>query len=106
MYFNILKTSEWDILNPGKNQLVVASLKGSDAKEDHCVMVFDNWIFDSNFDFALPLSKESLDLCCSSDDTHETFVSIREARLCWYGDVMDLKRKQQAQTNSRNQKKK
>ena len=70
-YFTILKVSQYDILKSGKNQLVVALLKGSDGKEDHCVTVFDNWVFDSNFDWALPFSKEALDHCCSSEETQE-----------------------------------
>ena len=105
LYFKILKKSEWDILNPGINELVVASLRGSDLKEDHCVTIHNNWVFDSNFKWALPLCKESLDICCSSEETHEEFVSVGEARLCTYGDVLDSKRKQQSMKNAKKQKK-
>ena len=105
LYFKILKKSKWDILNPGINKLVVASLRGSDLKEDHCVTIHNNWVFDSNFKWALLLCKESLDICCSSEETHEEFVSVGEARLCTYGDVLDFKRKQQFMKNAKNQKK-
>jgi hypothetical protein len=42
------------------------------------VAIFDNWIFDSNFKFALPRTRESFDLCCSSDDTDSTFVQVEQ----------------------------
>ena len=75
-----LKTSEWNILESADNDLVIVSLKGSDGKEDHCVTLFGKWIFDSNFKNALPLCKASLDLCCSSDEKKDTFVSVAQAR--------------------------
>ena len=34
----------------------------------HCVTVFGKWIFDSNFTFALPPTKENLDYCCINDN--------------------------------------
>ena len=97
LYFEKLKVSAWNILEVVDNQLVVASVVGSDGKEEHCVTVYDKWVFDSNFDFALPLTKESLDLCCSAEDTQDSFVYVKEARLCQYADVLDLKKKPQAQ---------
>jgi hypothetical protein len=105
LYFKILKKLEWNILKPGINELVVVSLRGSDAKEDHSVTIYNNWIFDSNFPFALPLCKESLDLCCSSEETHEVFESVGEARMCTYNDALDSKRKQQARNNAKKGKK-
>ena len=90
--FSTLKVLAYDILDPVDNWLVVASLRGSDGKEEHCVTIYDKWVFDSNFDFALPLTKEALDLCCSSEETHDLFVTVGEARLCWYADVLDSKK--------------
>jgi hypothetical protein len=58
--------------------LYLTRLRGSDGKDDHCVAIFDNWIFDSNFKFALPRTRESFDLCCSSDDTDSTFVQVEQ----------------------------
>ena len=107
-HFNFvkLKLPSYDILDPVDNQLVVASLRGSDGKEEHCVTIFDKWVFDSNFDYALPLSKEALDLCCSAEDTHDQFVSVKEARSCHYADVLEVKLKQQKQTSQRKNKRK
>ena len=80
--FTILTPHEWDILGNGERDLVLVSLRGDDGKEDHCVTLYGRYIFDSNFDRALPLTREALDLCCSSDDTKSTFDSVVEAR--WF----------------------
>ena len=37
----------------------------------HCVAVVGKWIFDSNFTFALPLTKENLEYCCINDNETE-----------------------------------
>ena len=92
--FSKLKVSTYDILDPKENQLVVASLRGSDGKEEHCVTIYDKWVFDSNFNFALPWTREALDLCCSSEEATDSFVSVNEARLCRYADVLDSEKKQ------------
>ena len=69
-------------MNNGDQDLVIVTLRGSDGKEDHCVTLYGPYIFDSNFDHALPLTKEALDLCCSSDESQDTFESFVEAR--WF----------------------
>ena len=38
-HFVKLKLPTYDILHPVDNQLVVASLRGSDGKEEHCVII-------------------------------------------------------------------
>ena len=106
LYFVKLKASSYNIYDPMDNQLVVVALKGSDGKEEHCVTIWDKWVFDSNFNFALPLNKESLDLCCSAEHSHEQFVSVGEARLCHFYDALDSKPKQQPQTSQRKRKRK
>jgi hypothetical protein len=56
---------KWDIVNDCKQHLMcLVGLYSSDCiKTDHAVSIAGNWIFDSNFEYALPLCKESLDLC-------------------------------------------
>ena len=44
---------------------------------DHAICVVGKWIFDSNFEMALPLTTESLDLCRSSEDRYAKFVSVK-----------------------------
>ena len=62
-------------LGPEITGLYLARVRGSDGKEDHSVVLSQKWIFDSNFPNALPRNQQSMDLCCSTDDTSSTFVS-------------------------------
>ena len=43
----------------------ICQLHASDGDLSHTIIIVDKWIFDSNFSQALPLSKVSLDKCCS-----------------------------------------
>ena len=46
----------------------------------HCITVCGKWIFDSNLESALPLTKGSLNYICSGNDTDEiTFVGVLHA---------------------------
>ena len=45
----------------------VAILWATDGGIEHAVTVVGNWVFDSNLDRALPLSKGALDWCCVSE---------------------------------------
>ena len=63
----------YDLLNMKSGELVLACLRGADRMEDHCIAVYDRWIFDSNFNQALSLSKESLDLCCSTKEVNSSY---------------------------------
>ena len=61
----------WNIMEDSKEYLMcLIGLLSDDSKTDHAVAVTGNWIFDSNLEHALPLCKESLDLCCS-DNNHK-----------------------------------
>ena len=68
----------YDLLKIASGQLVLACLKGADGMEDHCIAVYDRWIFDSNFTKALPLTKTSLDLCCSSDQVNSLYTGCTQ----------------------------
>jgi hypothetical protein len=57
-------------------QLHLITIRGDDGKEDHCVAITSEWIFDSNFRYALPRSRLSFDLCCSSDDISAKFECV------------------------------
>ncbi len=67
------KTTTYDILKLQPNELVLACLRGGDGMEDHCIAVYDRWIFDSNFPRALALTNTSLDLCCSSNEVNSVY---------------------------------
>jgi hypothetical protein len=68
----------FDLLSVPKDCLVMACIKGQDGKEDHCVCVYNEWIFDSNFDKAIVLSDEGLGICCSSVNETTRFDGCAE----------------------------
>ena len=49
-----------------QDTIAVVTLCGSDNKEDHVVTIAGKWIYDGNFDRALPRTEESLNWCCGS----------------------------------------
>ena len=63
-------------LENGSDVPFITCLRGSDYKEDHTVSIYQKWIFDGNFETALPLTKASLDECCSTDTKNCTFVEF------------------------------
>jgi hypothetical protein len=74
-----LKTNpkKWDILKDSQEYIMcLVGLLANDSKTDHAVAISGKWIFDSNLDYALPLSKDSLDLCCSNDKNKNQFVGV------------------------------
>jgi hypothetical protein len=55
---------------------IITCQRASDGQEDHTVTIYKKWIFDGNFQYALPLSKTSLDICCSSDEQKCSYESM------------------------------
>jgi hypothetical protein len=94
--FARLKTglNKWDIVNDSKHHAMclVDGLYSSDCITDHAVLIAGNWIFDSNFEFALPLCKESLDLYCSSDLKTCTFKGV--THVCMPKQVVNAPKKE------------
>jgi hypothetical protein len=59
--------SKWNNIHDSKQYVrCLVGLYSSDSKTDHAVSIAGDLIFDSNFEHALPLCRDSLDLCCSS----------------------------------------
>ena len=57
-----------------------------------CINVCGKWIFDSNLEFALPLTKASLNYICSGNDTDEiTFVGVLHAIRAFPPIVVQIK---------------
>ena len=49
-------------------------------RTNHCINICGKWIFDSNLESALPLTKASSNYICSGNDTDEiTFVGVLHA---------------------------
>ena len=56
------KTFQWEN-DINEYMFIVGVVKDSTGCCQHAVTIFRQWIYDSNEPFALPLSKESLDIC-------------------------------------------
>ena len=64
---------DWTPLTYTGSKPVLMSLLGSDGKCDHVVAVCNGWIFDGNFDHAMPICQRNLDKCCSSEGSPASF---------------------------------
>ena len=68
-----LKISNFDVIND-KEGLYVVTLVGNDKNNDHCVAIWDNFIFDSNEQYALIRNRNNLNRCCSTQENRVVFV--------------------------------
>ena len=63
----LTKGGDWDLLKMAPTyELCLLGIRSHDGKTDHCICVVKEWIFDSNFEKALPLTTDSLNLCASA----------------------------------------
>ena len=70
-------TTTYHILHNHYNYSTVCLLLDTAHRTDHCITVCGKWIFDSNLEFALPLTTASLNYICSGNDTDDiTFVGV------------------------------
>ena len=70
----------YDILHNHSNYPTVCLLLDTEHRTDHCITVCGKWIFDSNLEFALPLTSAWLNYICFGKDTDEiTFVGVLHA---------------------------
>ena len=73
-------TTTFDILQNHSNYPTVCLLLDTAHQTDHCITVCVKWIFDSNLEFALQLTKAWLNYICSGNDTDDiTFVGVLHA---------------------------
>ena len=71
------KYNDFDILLNHCNYPTVCLLLYTAHQTNHCITVCGKWIFDFNFESALPLTKYLLNYICSGNDTDEiTFVGV------------------------------
>ena len=63
------KTKTFDILQNHYYYPTLCLLLDTEQRTDHCINVCDKCIFDSNLEFALPLTKALLNYICSGNDT-------------------------------------
>ena len=73
-------STTFDILQNHCSYPTVCLLLDTAHRTNHCITVCGKWIFDSNLESALPLTKVSLNYICSGNDTDEiTFVGVLNA---------------------------
>ena len=73
-------TTTYDILQNHSNCPTVCLLLDTAHRTDHFITVCGKWIFDSNLEFALPLTSSWLNYICFGNDTDEiTFVGVLRA---------------------------
>ena len=68
------KSRQFYYLNGVSGHVTLFQLMDSILNINHAVIIFDKWIFDSNFKKALPLLVESLKLICSSSGWLKLFT--------------------------------
>ena len=73
-------TTTFDILQNHSKYPTVCLLLDTAHRTYHCITFCGKWIFDSNLEYALPLTKALLNYTCSGNDTDEiTFVGVLHA---------------------------
>ena len=82
--------STFDLLESKPASLVMSCIRGADGKEDHCICVYNKYIFDSNFDNALALTRDALNVCCSSSEKGTVYEGCTE--VATFPDIFNLKK--------------
>lgn len=59
-------------------KVVVALLNDSLGSKDHIVSFCQGWLFDSNLNYALPISNLNLDWCCGNHVNDAIFTGFHE----------------------------
>ena len=59
----------YDILQNHSNYPTVCLLLDTAHRSDNCITIGGKWIFDYNLEFALPLTKASINFICSGNET-------------------------------------
>ena len=73
------KNDDFDILNGISEYVTLVQLMESLVNLNHAISIVGYWIIDSNYEKALCLTQESLDMICSpsiDEDLVETFQSV------------------------------
>ena len=74
------KTTTFEILQNHCNYPTVCLLLDTAHRTNHCITVCGKWIFYSNLESTLPLTKDFLNCICSGNDTDDiTFVVVLHA---------------------------
>jgi hypothetical protein len=66
-------TTVGDLASVTSEKIVLVLLHGSDQRSDHVVAIYNNLIFDSNVEMAMPFCRENLDYCCTDTTGEPSF---------------------------------
>ena len=75
------KKGDIDILNDISEHFTLVQLMYTLGNLNHAISIVCDWIFDSNYDKALHMIRESLDLICSLSFGEEQVVKFETAFL-------------------------
>ena len=79
----------YDILRNQYTYPTMCLLLDTWQRTDHCIAVCGKWIFDSNFEVALPLTQDCLDYTCCGNDTDKIkFVGVLHAMRAFPTEVV------------------
>ena len=73
------KRGRLDLLSEESPDPTTVQLLGEDGGAGHAVTIVGRWIFDATQPHALPLSRESLDECCSSARGRVAYERVAKA---------------------------
>jgi hypothetical protein len=66
-------TTVGDLAAATSDNIVLVLLCGSDQRSDHVVAIYNDLIFDSNVEMAMPFCRENLDYCCTDSTGEPSF---------------------------------
>ena len=75
----VFKRGRLDPLSDVSPDPTTVQLLGEDGGVGHAVTIVGLWIFDASLPYALPLSRASLDACCSSARGRVAYVCVERA---------------------------
>jgi len=64
-----------------EHTIAVVVIRASDGQCSHAITVHDGLVFDSNEDFAIPLTQANLDYICSTNEQEAAFVGVASGYL-------------------------
>ncbi len=73
------KGEQFDIFSNTSEWPTLCVLLGDDYSQNHAITVVNDWILDSNSDFAMKLTTENLDWCVSTATDSVAFVKVVKA---------------------------
>ena len=80
------KSFDWQRLKEKsmERSILVGVLTESDGNASHAIAIHGGFVYDANESFALPLCKEALDYCCSTQEIRNEFLHFQKGMIFSY----------------------